>query len=104
MYMFFGLFVYSYQGQYTGIIPALNFANRALSLVTNIISLVTTVIASVLYGNIGVKVLYENLLKPYFHAPEMMSPRGRIGWALAVCGYWIIAWVLGSAVSASLPY
>lgn len=88
------------QGQYTGIIPALNFANRALSLVTNIISLVTTVIASVLYGNIGVKVLYENVLKPYCRAPEMMTPRGRWAWALAVCGYWIIAWVLGSAVSA----
>ncbi|KZP18705.1 hypothetical protein FIBSPDRAFT_893296 [Athelia psychrophila] len=98
MYMFFGLFCYSFQGQYSSILPALDFANRGLSLGANIIGLVSTAIASVLYANIGVKVLYENVLRAYFHAPELVTPKGRIVWTSSVIVYWALAWVIGSAI------
>ncbi|RSH93075.1 hypothetical protein EHS25_007428 [Saitozyma podzolica] len=98
MYMFFGLFCYSFQGQYSSIIPSLDFANQGLSLATNIISLFNTTVAAVLYANIGVKVFYQNVLREYFHAPDFTSSKGRWYWSASVIVYWAVAWILGSAI------
>ncbi|KAF7969159.1 hypothetical protein HWV62_28208 [Athelia sp. TMB] len=98
MYMFFGIFCYAFQGQYSSILPSLDFANQSLSLGANIIGLVSTAVAAVLYANIGVKVLYENVLRAYFNAPELVTTRGRIYWSTSVIVYWALAWVIGSAI------
>lgn len=98
IYMMFGLVCYSRQGQYTYILPGINFANNTLILINNIIGLVTTMVAAVLYGNIGVKVFYENVLRAYCRAPSMFSNRGRFYWSATVTGYWVLAWVIGSAI------
>lgn len=56
MYMMFGLLIYSRQGQYASILPGLNFDNQAFILANNVFGLVSTMVAAVLYGNIGVRV------------------------------------------------
>ncbi len=64
----------------------------------NIIALITTMVAAVLYGNIGVKVFYENVLRAYFKAPSMLTSKGRILFGTTVTAYWGLAWVIGVAI------
>ncbi|KAG2124820.1 transmembrane amino acid transporter protein-domain-containing protein [Suillus clintonianus] len=98
VYMFFGLFVYSYQGQYV-----VNPANQGISAyglqtATNAISLTAGLIAAALYGNIGVKVIYNNILVELFGFPQLTVTRGKYFFAISVLVYWSIAFVIGSAV------
>lgn len=92
MYMLFGLFVYAMQGQYTAILPTLNFDQYAIQLVCNIIGLVSTAVATVLYANVGVKLIYHNILRAYFKAPTLTTRRGSFLWSILVIFYWAIAW------------
>ncbi|KAG6372469.1 transmembrane amino acid transporter protein-domain-containing protein [Boletus reticuloceps] len=98
VYMFFGLFVYSYQGQFV-----LNRAFQGISLyslqtATNIISFISSLIAAALYGNIGVKVIYQIVLVELFHAPPLTAKSGKYLFAVSVIAYWALAFVIGSAV------
>ncbi|QSZ34052.1 hypothetical protein DSL72_005632 [Monilinia vaccinii-corymbosi] len=97
-YLIFGLVMYSQQGQFT-----YNPANQGLSpyawqTVTNALSLVSGLIAAVLYGNIGIKVIYQNIVEDLFGGPELTSKKGKIIWVALVPLYWAFAFVLGSAV------
>ncbi|KAB8303504.1 hypothetical protein EYC80_004916 [Monilinia laxa] len=97
-YLIFGLVVYSQQGQFT-----YNPANQGLSpyawqTVTNALSLVSGLIAAVLYGNIGIKVIYQNIVEDLFGGPELTTKKGKIIWIAIVPLYWAFAFVLGSAV------
>ena len=61
VYMFFGLVVYSYQGQYT-INPAYQgLSSYAWQIVANALGLVSSLIAAMLYENIGIKVVRINV-------------------------------------------
>ncbi|KAH7886718.1 transmembrane amino acid transporter protein-domain-containing protein [Phlebopus sp. FC_14] len=98
VYMFFGLFVYSYQGQFV-----INPANQGISLyslqtATNAISLVAALIAAALYGNIGVKVVYNTILVELFGAPPLTATKGKYIFAVSVVVYWAIAFIIGSAI------
>ncbi|KAF9221171.1 hypothetical protein BS17DRAFT_712478 [Gyrodon lividus] len=98
VYMFFGLFVYSYQGQFV-----INPANQGISLyslqtVTNAISLIAGIIAAALYGNIGIKVIYQNILVELFGAPQLTVKRGKYLFAVSVIVYWALAFIIGSAI------
>jgi hypothetical protein len=97
-YLIFGLVVYSQQGQF-----AYNPANQGLSpyawqTATNALNLVSGIIAAVLYGNIGLKVVYQNLVQDLFGGPELGTKRGRILWVFMVPVYWSAAFVIASAV------
>ncbi|KAG2066629.1 hypothetical protein BDR04DRAFT_1106441 [Suillus decipiens] len=98
VYMFFGLFVYSYQGQYV-----VNPANQGISTyglqtATNAISLTAGLIAAALYGNIGVKVIYNNIFVELFGFPQLTVTWGKYYFAICVIVYWSIAFVIGSAI------
>jgi hypothetical protein len=98
LYMFFGLFVYSYQGQY-----AYNPVMQGLSpynwqTACNIMNLVTGLIAAALYGNIGIKVAYVEVFQELFKAPPLTSKRGKLLWVALVPAYWVIAWVVCAAI------
>jgi amino acid permease len=84
VYMFFGLFVYSFQGQY-----AFNPVMQGLSpyswqTATNIMNLITGLIAAALYGNIGIKVLYVEVFQEILNFPPLTVSRGKILWAVLV--------------------
>lgn len=98
VYLFFGLFVYSYQGQYTynPVMQGLSPFNWQTA--TNIMYITTGLIAAVLYGNIGIKVTYIEVFQEIFNAPPLTSKRGKIYWCTLVPIYWAIAFVVCAAI------
>ncbi|KAI4756212.1 hypothetical protein E4T52_11687 [Aureobasidium sp. EXF-3400] len=98
VYLFFGVFVYSYQGQYT-INPAQQgmFPHAALT-AGNILAFVTALIAAGLYGNIGIKVMYQNIFQELLGLPELATRAGKLAWAGIVPIYWGIAFLLAAAI------
>ena len=62
------------------------------------ISLVAALIAAGLYGNIGIKVFYNNILMDIFRAPPLITRRGKIFYAAIVPVWWIIAFVIAAAI------
>jgi len=97
-YVFFGLFVYSYQGQYT-----INPANQGMGPAAaytagNIISFLSSLIAAALYGNIGIKVIYENILKEFFSFPDLNQRAGKLIWIGLVPVYWSLAFIIAAAI------
>ncbi|PQE03234.1 transmembrane amino acid transporter protein [Rutstroemia sp. NJR-2017a BBW] len=98
VYMFFGLFVYSYQGQY-----AYNPVMQGLSpynwqTAANIMNIITGLIAAALYGNIGIKVAYIEVFQGLLRAPPLTSKAGKILWIGLVPVYWVIAFVICAAI------
>lgn len=97
-YMFYGLFMYAYQGQYA-INPAyLGIGQYNLQTAGNVFAMVGAVIAAALYGNIGIKVIYNNVLVEIFHAPALTTRGGKLAWAALIPVYWAIAFVIGAGI------
>lgn len=111
-YLLYGLFVYAYQGQYV-----VNPANQGVSVygwqtALNIISLLSALIAAGLYGNVGIKVVYNTFVRKVFHGPDLNSKKaamtvpgiglelnvGRVIWIPTVVVYWGIAYVVATAI------
>jgi Transmembrane amino acid transporter protein len=98
VYMIFGIVVYAAQGQYT-----INPAGQGMSSTVaytagNIIGFISAVIAATLYGNIGIKVIYSNILQEFFGFPDLSEKSGKLIWAGLVPIYWSLAFVIASAI------
>ena len=97
-YMFFGLFVYSFQGQYA-MNPAYQGVNPyAWQTALNSIQLVTSLIAALLYGNIGIKVLYNNVCMDLFGFPALSTRSGKLLWVACVPVYWGLSFIIAAAI------
>jgi hypothetical protein len=97
-YIFFGAFVYGYQGQYS-VNPAYQGVNPyAWQTVGNVLAVISGLIAAGLYGNIGVKVLYNNLFVEFFGAPPLTSRGGKILWVFIIPVYWTVAFIIAAAI------
>jgi len=57
-------------------------------------------IAATLYGNIGLKVAYINVVEDIFKGPPLRSRMGRILWTILVPIYWSIGFIIGSSIPA----
>lgn len=64
----------------------------------NMITLIAALIAAGLYGNIGIKVLYNNILMEWFNAPPLVTRRGKFLYASVVPIWWIVAFVIAAAI------
>ncbi|KAJ5083595.1 hypothetical protein N7456_013022 [Penicillium angulare] len=101
-YLVNGMVVYAAQGQfvynpaYEGI-PNTPGAYRFQTL-GNALSFVTGAIAALLYGNIGIKILYSSVLRDVFHFPPLDSKLGKWLWVGLVPVYWILAFVIAGAI------
>ena len=98
IYLIFAMVVYKYQGQYV-----INPANQGISeygwqTTTNVINLVSALIAAGLYGNVGIKCLYNSIFQRFFHWPSLNTKIGRWIWTVFVCVYWAIAFVFAAAI------
>ena len=62
------------------------------------ITLLAALIAAGLYGNIGIKVFYNNILIDIFKAPLLVSTKGKIIYACIVPIWWIIAFIIAAAI------
>ena len=65
---------------------------------TNATYLIAALTAAALYGNIGVKVIYHNILIELFHAPPLTSRPGKYLFGACVIVYWSLAFIIGSAI------
>ncbi|RAL10188.1 uncharacterized protein BO97DRAFT_416218 [Aspergillus homomorphus CBS 101889] len=98
VYIFFGAFVYGHWGQYS--ISNINNAVEpyGLQLAGNILALITAIIACILYFNIGMKTIYQEVFQEILHFPAITTFRGRLLWYALGPIYWIIAFVVAAAV------
>ena len=97
-YIFYGLFCYSYQGQFT-INPAFQgISGYAWQTVSNVFYIVSSLIAGVLYGNIGVKVVYNNVLEELLKFPSLGTRAGKLAWVAVVPVYWALAFIVAAAI------
>ncbi|GLB40303.1 putative amino acid transporter [Lyophyllum shimeji] len=97
-YLLFGAFFYAFQGQFTLPLAYQGLSKFAWQTVGNALSLVTGIIAAGLYGNVGIKVAYTNIVEDWFDGPPLMSRKGRFIWSGMVILYWALAFIIGSAI------
>ena len=64
----------------------------------NIIAFVTALMAAGLHGNIGIKVMYQNIFQELLGLPPLTSRAGKLLWAGIVPVYWGIAFLLAAAI------
>lgn len=98
LYLTYGCVVYYLQGQY-----AFNPSYQGVSIyswqtVGNMVSLCASLISGGLYGNIGIKVVYNNVFLDIFNAPPLTTKRGKIFYACIVPLWWIIAFIIAASV------
>ena len=96
-YMVYGVFGYALQGQYI-----VNPSYQGLSIYSwqtfgNAFELATGILASCLYGNIGIKVSY-NVGRDIFRFPILESSKGKLIWIIFVPLYRIVALVLTASI------
>ncbi|CRG86545.1 putative GABA transporter 2 [Talaromyces islandicus] len=97
-YMFYGLFMYGYQGQYTVNPSYLGVSGYPLQTAGNVFAMLSAAIAAALYGNIGVKVLYNNIFVEIFRLPPLTTKGGKIAWVALIPIYWAIAFIVAAAI------
>lgn len=97
-YLFYGLFMYGYQGQYVINPSYLGISGYSVQTAGNVFAMVSALIAAALYGNIGVKVIYNTILVEWFRAPSMTSRSGKIIFAALVPVYWAVAFVIAAGI------
>ncbi|KAL8696837.1 MAG: hypothetical protein Q9201_007452 [Fulgogasparrea decipioides] len=97
-YIIFGFLIYSHQGQFTINPSYQGVSPYSWQTAVNAIALVTALIAALLYGNIGIKVLYSNVFMELFGFPSLARKKGKILWIPLVPIYWALAFVVAAAI------
>ncbi|KAI1341343.1 transmembrane amino acid transporter protein-domain-containing protein [Xylariaceae sp. FL0016] len=98
IYIFFGIFVYSFLGQYSYNPAVQGIPLYRLQTAGNILSVCATLIAAVLYGNIGMKVVYVEIFHELLGFPGLATKTGRLWWSALVPVYWAIAFIVAASV------
>jgi hypothetical protein len=86
------------QGQYVFNPSYQGIAPYNWQTVGNAFELITGIIAACLYGNIGIKVLYNNIGKDLLRFPLLESKKGKWIWVAFVPIYWILAFIVAAAI------
>jgi len=98
VYMSYGSFVYYYQGQYSFDLAYQGVSPYGWQTAGNMLAVISGLIAAGLYGNIGIKVIYNNLLMDMFNAPPLTTKSGKWLWAALVPIYWSLAFVIAASI------
>lgn len=98
VYLVYGLYVYSFQGQFTLPVAFQGVSRHSWQTVGNVLNLISGMIAGGLYGNIGLKIFYVNVVEDVFRGPLLLSSRGRWAWSVLVVVFWWVGFVIGGAI------
>ena len=98
VYLIYGSYVYHFQGQYSFAPSYMGVSPYGWQTAGNMITLIAGLIAAGLYGNIGIKVLYNNVLIDIFNAPPLTTTRGKFFYGAIVPIWWIIAFIIAAAI------
>lgn len=97
-YMFFGIFVYSFQGQYTFNPIVQGLSDFKWQTALNALQLITGLIAAVLYGNVGMKVAYVEVFEKLMGFPPLYTTAGKFWWAGLIPLYWVVGFIVAAAI------
>lgn len=98
VYLTHGCVVYHLQGQYSFSPSYQGISVYSWQTVGNMVSLLSALICAGLYGNIGVKIVYNNVLMDIFGMPPLNTRVGKIVYASLVPIWWTIAFIIAAAV------
>jgi Transmembrane amino acid transporter protein len=98
VYMTFGLYVYSQQGQFTYIPAVQGIGSYVPRTVGNSINIVVHVVAAAMYGNVCLKALYYPIVVDRLHGPRLETNRGHLVWSFMAIGVWIGAFIIASVI------
>ncbi|KAJ5160362.1 uncharacterized protein N7482_007366 [Penicillium canariense] len=98
VYLTYGCIVYHLQGQYSYNPSYQGISIYGWQTVGNMVSLLAALISGGLYGNIGIKVFYNNVLLDIFKAPPLTTKRGKLIYAALVPLWWTIAFIIAAAI------
>lgn len=98
VYLSYGCYVYYWQGQYAFTVSYQGLSVYGFQVACNMMAVISGLIAAALYGNIGIKVLYNNVFMEIFRAPPITTKRGKIFFGILVPIYWSIAYVIAAAI------
>lgn len=98
IYVFYGLYVYSFQGQFTLPVAFQGVGKYSYQTVCNALYLVSTMIAAGLYGNVGLKIFYVNVIEKLLRGPQLITLRGRFCWTALVFAFWWTGFVIAAAI------
>lgn len=98
VYITFGIFVYCYQGQFVDNPANQGISQYGLQTAGNILSLISGILAGALYGNVGLKVLYQGYGVTDWKFPALDTRPGILLWGILVVVYWALAFIIGSAI------
>jgi hypothetical protein len=98
IYLTFGMYVYSQQGQLTYIPAVQGIGAYAPRTAGNTINIIVHVVAAAMYGNVCLKSIYYPLIIDKFHGPSLNSPRGHRVWSGMAFILWIGAFLIASAI------
>lgn len=98
VYLVFGLIVYHYQGQFVVNPANQGIGNYGWQSATNVINFVSAIIAAGLYGNVGIKVVYQTICERFLRFPPLEGRKGRVIWFVAVVIFWGLAFVFAAAI------
>lgn len=98
LYLTYGCVVYYLQGQYAFNPSYQGVSTYGWQTVGNMVTLCAAFISGGLYGNIGIKVIYNNVFLDILGAPPLTTKRGKIFYACMVPIYWIIAFIIAAAI------
>lgn len=98
VYLFYGIFVFCYQGQFTYAVANQGINQYGLQLASNILNILSGMLAAVLYSNVGLKIFYQGFGVPDLNFPKLDTWKGAIWWAILVVVYWGVAFIIGAAI------
>src|ERR1700743_3462713 len=81
IYMTFGLYIYSQQGQFTYIPAVQGIGSYVPRTVGNSLNIVVHIVAAAMYGNVCLKSLYYPIVVDRFCGPQLESRRGHLVWS-----------------------
>jgi hypothetical protein len=98
VYMTFGVVFYSEQGQFVDYFPQFGIYNLAARQACNAFSLITGIVAAVMYGNTGMKVVYFQVIEDLLDGPKLGTRKGTFTWVAFVIFFWWLAYIIAQAV------
>ncbi|PHH59624.1 hypothetical protein CDD81_2809 [Ophiocordyceps australis] len=98
VYVIFGAYVYSYQGQFAFNPIMQGLSPYAWQTAANVMYIFPCLISAALYGNICLKIIYSQLLQDVFGFPPLTERSGKVAWAASMPIYWALAFVIAAAV------
>lgn len=98
MYLFFGIYVYSFHGQFTYNPIQQGLTPYRFQTAANALYFISGLIAAALYANIGFKVVYVEVFQEIFKFPPLTERKGQIAWIVSIPVYFSVAFVIAAAI------